>query len=151
MSVVRLTANYYSISEEYKERAKEIWPELEKSDGFTSMPDKIVEMDDVPEWVGECPGITIKPLHQLRFRPQLPDLNKVDSMDKVSEFVKTVNQVVLPGFELLQYQSIFVENNCCTETIQSYMGDGWRILAVIPQSDQRRPDYIMVHKEAGKE
>jgi hypothetical protein len=31
----------------------------------------------------------------------------------------------------------------CTQELQRYLDDGWRILAVCPQPDKRRPDYVL--------
>ena len=31
----------------------------------------------------------------------------------------------------------------CTELLQRHLNEGWRIIAICPQPDQRRPDYIL--------
>jgi len=33
--------------------------------------------------------------------------------------------------------------DCCTEELQDYLNEGWRILAVCPIPSQRRPDYVI--------
>jgi hypothetical protein len=39
-------------------------------------------------------------------------------------------------------QATWLED-ACTEELQKYLDEGWRILAVCPQPDKRRPDYIL--------
>lgn len=43
---------------------------------------------------------------------------------------------------LLSVKYVTYEEDCCTDVVQGYLDDGWRILAVCPQPDKRRPDYI---------
>lgn len=52
-------------------------------------------------------------------------------------------EVHMPGNSLLEISNVIVVENACTEAIDQKLQDGWRILAVCPQPDQRRPDYIM--------
>lgn len=52
-------------------------------------------------------------------------------------------QVVVPGLGLLEVREVTVLYEQCTDMVQDYLDDGWSILAVCPQPDQRRPDYIM--------
>lgn len=35
--------------------------------------------------------------------------------------------------------------NACTDEVQGRLAEGWRIIAVCPQPDQRRPDYVLGH------
>lgn len=52
-------------------------------------------------------------------------------------------EVHVPGNELLKINKVHVLQDACTDEVQRHLDDGWRILAVCPQPDQRRPDYIM--------
>ncbi|GBG55172.1 hypothetical protein SPFL3102_03566 [Sporomusaceae bacterium FL31] len=51
--------------------------------------------------------------------------------------------VHVPGFGLLAINEVTWEEDCCTERLQSKIDQGWRILAICPQPDQRRPDYVL--------
>lgn len=51
--------------------------------------------------------------------------------------------VAVPGLGLLLIDQVHVADNCCTEELQRLITQGWRILAICPQPDQRRPDYIL--------
>jgi hypothetical protein len=55
---------------------------------------------------------------------------------------KKVN-VSVPGFGLLCMNQVKVECDLCTEILQGELDAGWRILAICPQPDQRRPDYVL--------
>lgn len=52
-------------------------------------------------------------------------------------------EVHVPGFGLLMVDEIGVWENACTDTLQRALDDGWRIVAVCPQPNQRRPDYVL--------
>lgn len=51
--------------------------------------------------------------------------------------------VHVPGLGLLLIDEVEVMTNECTRSLQGYLEEGWRILAICPQPDQRRPDYVM--------
>lgn len=52
-------------------------------------------------------------------------------------------KVVMPGIGLLQFDHVTVVYDTCTNELHSYLKQGWRIVAVCPQPDQRRPDYVL--------
>lgn len=52
-------------------------------------------------------------------------------------------QVVVPDIGLLAIRQVEVLDDRCTEDLDKWLEKGWRILAVCPQPDQRRPDYIL--------
>lgn len=57
-----------------------------------------------------------------------------------------VNQkvnVVVPGLGLLMLSEVRVATDYCTEDLNIDLRQGWRIVAVCMQPDQRRPDYIL--------
>ena len=51
--------------------------------------------------------------------------------------------VAVPGAELLKVDTVHVKENCCTDQLNDLLQNGWRILAVCVQPDQRRPDYVL--------
>ncbi len=57
-------------------------------------------------------------------------------------FNEKVN-VHVPGLGLLLIDTVTVLECCCTTDLQTYLDEGWRIIAACPQPDQRRPDYVM--------
>jgi len=71
-------------------------------------------------------------------------INKLYNLEKMNEqlFNKKV-EVHCPGDALLNIEEVDALLSACTETVQARLNEGWRILAVCPQPDQRRPDYIM--------
>ena len=48
-----------------------------------------------------------------------------------------------PGNALLAIAETKLLEDSCTDALQAALADGWRIIAVQPQPDQRRPDYIL--------
>ena len=57
-------------------------------------------------------------------------------------FNQKVN-VTVPGLGLLLLDEVTVATDHCTEALQHKLNEGWRIVAVCPQPDQRRPDYVL--------
>lgn len=74
--------------------------------------------------------------------------------EKVTKLNKTVdlmteqcfNQKVsvhVGGGLIVTYNELRLKEDCCTDELQSELNNGWRIIAVCVQPDQRRPDYIL--------
>lgn len=51
--------------------------------------------------------------------------------------------VHVPNLGLLLIDEVKVIESCCTDMLQEELEHGWRILAICPQPDQRRPDYVL--------
>lgn len=51
--------------------------------------------------------------------------------------------VAVAGLGLLTVNDVKVRVDLCTEELQRELSEGWRILAVCVQPDQRRPDYVL--------
>jgi hypothetical protein len=51
--------------------------------------------------------------------------------------------VHVPNLGLLSINQLGYAVDKCTEELQDIVNQGWRILAVCPQPDQRRPDFIL--------
>ncbi len=51
-----------------------------------------------------------------------------------------------PSESLAEVNQIRHLNNACTDDVQIWLDNGWRILAICGQASQRRPDYILGRK-----
>lgn len=51
--------------------------------------------------------------------------------------------VVVAGTSVMEIREVMMEQDLCTDLLQGRLRDGWRILAICVQPDQRRPDYIL--------
>lgn len=69
------------------------------------------------------------------------------ALQSITENRQTVvNQrvnVAVPGFGLMAIREVEVRTDLCTEELQRELNRGWQILAICPQPDQRRPDYVL--------
>jgi hypothetical protein len=74
--------------------------------------------------------------------------------DKAAKFDKTIdllqsstfNQKVnvhVGGGLITTYNELSLKEDICTDIMQTELNNGWRIIAVCVQPDQRRPDYIL--------
>lgn len=59
----------------------------------------------------------------------------------------TIYQISVANVGLMQIQKVQVLEDCCTNELQGWLDRGWRILAVCPPNDARRPSYVMGHFE----
>lgn len=72
--------------------------------------------------------------------------------DKIEEAKNRFNETIefnqrcevhVPNLGLLNINKLGYANDYCTEALQELLLLGWRIIAICPQPDQRRPDYIL--------
>jgi hypothetical protein len=61
----------------------------------------------------------------------------------------TVVNVSIPNAGLFEVRSVTVIQDACTDHIQEVLDKGWRIIAVCPPNDTRRPTYVMGHFKEG--
>lgn len=87
---------------------------------------------DIPEY-----HIEDSLLHQLtKISKQLEGFNALQQFNyKVGVHISDL------GLLGVRFVKVLVDE--CTDELQGYLDDGWRILAVCPQPNSRRPDYII--------
>lgn len=61
--------------------------------------------------------------------------------------VQHVTQISLANIGLLEIQQVTWLEDACTEDLQAHLDDGWRIIAVCPPKDSRRPTYIIGRRD----
>ncbi len=59
----------------------------------------------------------------------------------------TIINLTIPNAALFAVRKLTVLEDCCTNEVQRMLDDGWRIVAVCPPNDTRRPSYILGHTE----
>lgn len=63
----------------------------------------------------------------------------------------TTIQITVPGgVALTSLTSLTYLEDACTDHVQQCLNEGWRIVAVCPPNDSRRPTYILGHTEPGR-
>lgn len=70
-----------------------------------------------------------------------------DSLPPPSQAGTVVYNVSVPNVGLLDVKRVSWLEDACTEDLQKHLDDGWRILAVCPPNDSRRPTYIIGHTD----
>lgn len=76
---------------------------------------------------------------------QMNRIKGVSSSDR--DITKTIYQISVANVGLMQIQRVQVWEDCCTDELQRMLDQGWRILAVCPPNDARRPSYVLGHFE----
>lgn len=67
----------------------------------------------------------------------------VDFGQRTTTYLNQKCSVAVSGIGLLSVEQVKIEADLCTDRLQELLDDGWRIVAVCVQPDQRRPDYIL--------
>lgn len=57
------------------------------------------------------------------------------------------HQIAVANVGLMEVQRVMVLEDCCTDELQKRLDQGFRILAVCPPNDTRRPSYVIGHKD----
>lgn len=55
----------------------------------------------------------------------------------------------VPDGGLMEIRSTKAVRDCCSDALTEYLNEGWIIIAACPQPDQRRPDYVLGHRDKG--
>lgn len=67
---------------------------------------------------------------------------KMQTIDSGMDFFNKKCQVHIGGSHLLLINELILEEDCCTDHLQSLLDEGWRIVSVNHQ-EARRPDYVL--------
>lgn len=110
---------------------------------FTSkFPSLEISIKGVPKSVGSDHADLISQMSKIAEKIE----DAKNRFEKVVEFNQKC-EVHVPNFGLLNVNQLAYATDYCTEELQQLLYQGWRILAICPQPDQRRPDYILgMHK-----
>ena len=103
------------------ERPKDSW-------GYGLHEKKVIDLEKDGPFLAEL-GITY-------------DIKRFRSMRKHVDAGNSFH-VHVPNIGLLAINEVQVLDDSCTERLQEKLDKGWRILAICPPLDQRRPDYIL--------
>lgn len=83
----------------------------------------------------------------LPYSRHVPDAEVAGAMTPRVDVAAPVNErcnVVVAGNGMLwSVDTVKVLSDSCTDSLQRELTDGWRILAICVQPDQRRPDYVL--------
>lgn len=79
------------------------------------------------------------------------NIARVSEYDDIGDFelrnsaapVNTKCNVIVAGTSIIDIKEVTIRSNYCTDALQIDLRDGWRILAICVQPDQRRPDYVL--------
>ncbi len=57
----------------------------------------------------------------------------------------SIYNISVPNASLQSVQTLTYLEDACTDSVQAFLNRGWRIVAVCPPNDCRRPTYILGH------
>lgn len=109
--------------------------ELEKIDEWNIQAKKSDMVDDLELEAWTSVGIEVKMSRVRGLRSNDPDIHN------------TIYQISVANVGLMQIQRVEVLEDCCTDELQRQLDRGWRLLAVCPPNDARRPTYVVGHFE----
>lgn len=106
----------------------------------------VCDMEEAIAWDKAGVSLTIGKIRGVAY-PTKPSSAVADALAGTGG--PTIINVSVAGAGLHAVQSVHYEEDCCTMHLQSLLDAGWRILAVCPPNDARRPTYILGHHVAG--
>lgn len=117
------------------------WREKGKETYF-AINEEVANINDVLDLGIPSEHINLKPLPRLTMmRDKFRKLNSAIPDERRA--AGDTYQVNLPGFDLLAMREIGYREDACTEDVDALLKQGWSILAILPQPNHRRPDYII--------
>lgn len=144
----------YSLPDRIRELSEEQWAELRTHPVFADCP---AVRDGEPDYklrptsmttIADADDIAFFERFGLRF-----DIRRVKGVrypgKEALTAVPQIAVVSVPNIALYEVNEVKLLDNACTDLLQKHLDDGWRILAVCPPNDQRRPDYILGRKMRG--
>jgi hypothetical protein len=148
------------ISQEKYNSLRQIVPELPKDplkENFYGWNEYVGHLESILEIVSEIEitsviRVTSSPYTEFddvleRVNSKLLNIDTRLEKYRDQVFNKKVN-VHISGNSLLELDDVDLLQDSCTDELKDRLNEGWRIIAVCPQPDQRRPDYIIGRKEA---
>lgn len=112
--------------------------------------EKVIDLIGPIEVTGKITPFFLNQFQEIAHRMKNLESAHAKIMDENVSFNQRVG-VHVPGLGLLRMKTVQVVEDACTEKINDYLQKGWRIVAVCPQPDSRRPDYILGHHKKGEE
>lgn len=93
----------------------------------------------LPDWL----------IEKAKFRPIKPLKILMDQPMKTENIAAAIQsyQVYLPSDRVMEFNRLLVFEDACTDQINEKLNAGWKIICVLPQPGQRRPDYILGYRE----
>jgi hypothetical protein len=119
------------------------WKEAEKSNyhhTFTEFPTIATETEVIDLLLAGfkfkvTAGTEVNSNPETLFDPKVPT--------GIADHVNHRIEVHMPGQALAMYNDTLLMEDACTDALQNELANGWRIIAVCPQPDSRRPDYVL--------
>jgi hypothetical protein len=153
------SAEAKALDEDGLELVRSLFPNAHKSGDYLHDAEGFVDVDDLQEVVNKTGlRVQLKPFAGNVFMRQKDGVDKrLRVLEGELKLVRqqlaidgTIVQVHVPNFSLLSFNQVEVQEDCCTDHLQLRLDQGWRIIAVCPPLDERRPTYILgrYHDEA---
>lgn len=96
------------------------------------------------EDIVDCPlAVTIEHVVDRSLTRAKPFVRELTRRHKEVAVNDRTNVAVMQEHNLMRIDKVKIETNCCTDRLQDLLDDGWRILAICVQPNQRRPDYVL--------
>ena len=89
---------------------------------------------------------TLNKLTEAGFKVSVEKISGMQYNSTIATAVNTIpniTNVSVCNNALFEVTQVKVIEDSCTDVLQEYLNKGWRILAVCPSNDSRRPDYIL--------
>lgn len=105
----------------------------------------ICDLDEAKVWDSFGISLSISKIRGVSY-PVTPADAVRDALRAGGVGTTIINNVSVSNVGLYDVRHVHYEEDCCTDKLQGLLNEGWRLLAVCPPNDSRRPTYILGHK-----
>ena len=142
-----------SFTDEQVERLRELgWkvPDDRSEDRTYLSMDLIGSLTELETTYKEFPDliIDIKKMRGINYDTEF-DITRLGNGQISQEYPAhtQINQVSVANVGLHDVRAVTYMEDACTDALQARLDDGWKIIAVCPPNDSRRPTYILGHTD----
>lgn len=142
----------YTYSQKARDMSEEDW-----ADFISRFPELELSKDRTSYFSFDSYFVDLKVVEKLNeygFNPMVSKIKGLQYLEEISSknamSSTIVTQVSVPNNALFEVNEVTWLEDACTQLLQEHLDKGWRILAVCPSNDSRRPDYIIGRRKVNE-
>jgi hypothetical protein len=121
-------------------------PTYEKRGSWFTLPPFVADMEEAEAWISAGFQLSVSRIRGMNYTVHPNDLIR-EALNGGAIAKKNVINITVHGAALYAVAAVKLMEDCCTDQLQHELELGWRIVAVCPPNDARRPTYILGHHD----
>lgn len=121
-------------------------PNFEARGSWFNLPPFVADMEEAEAWISAGFQIVVSRIRGMNYAVHPRELIR-EALNGGNIAKKNVVNITVHGAALYAVSNVKLMEDCCTDQLQHELDIGWRIVAVCPPNDARRPTYILGHHD----